>query len=162
LYAQQGTSQLYLGLGDSHVRHADIQSLNTNTWYHIAVTWDGTNYIVYVDGAERATGSYTGLSTIGSIADIGNTGNPVYRIESWDGLIDDVRIYNRVLDANDVYPPTDGLSGLVGHWKLDEAGSSITVTAAPTKTAILTWSATGDVEKWGQAAGAFYRSIERK
>jgi len=162
LYTHQHTNELSLGLGDAHSRHADIQNLNTNTWYHIALTWDPNEYVVYVDGVERATGSYTGLSMLGSIADIGNTGNPAYRIESWDGLIDDVRIYDRVLDANDVYPPSDGLLGLVGHWKLDETGSSVTVTAAPSKTAILTWSAAGNVEKWGQAAGAFFKSIKRR
>ena len=162
LYTYQGTNRLFLGLGDAHSRHADIQNLNTHTWYHISLTWDGTTYIVYVDGLARATGSYTGISTLGAIADIGNTGNPTYRIESWHGLIDDVRIYDRVLDANDVYPPSDGLPGLVGHWKLDESGSSVTVTAAPSRTAILTWSAAGDVEKWSQAAGAFFRRIERR
>jgi len=80
----------------------------------------------------------------------------------FNGLIDDVRIYNRVLDANDIYPPTDGLAGLVGHWKLDEGGSSITITAAPSKTAIVVWSALGIEEKWGQAAGAFFKSIQRQ
>lgn len=162
LYTYEQSNRLYLGIGDEHAKHPDIQTLSTNTWYHIALTWDPNEYIVYVDGASRATGNYTGLSTLGSIADIGNTGNPTYRIESWHGLIDDVRIYDRVLDANDVYPPSDGLPGLVGHWRLDEAGSSITVTAAPSRAAIRTWSATGDAEKWSQAAGAFFKSIERR
>lgn len=162
LYMYEGGSQLYLGLGDTHAKHTNIQTLSTNTWYHIALTWDGTTYFVYVDGVPRATGSYAGLTSLGSIADIGNTGNYTYRIESWHGLIDDVRIYNQVLDANDVYPPSDGLPGLVGHWRLDESGGRVTVTAAPSQAAILTWSAAGDVEKWGQAAGAFFKSIERR
>jgi hypothetical protein len=67
-----------------------------------------------------------------------------------------------VLDANDIYPPIDGLSGLVGHWKLDETGSSVTVTAAPAKTAIFFWSVADIKEKWGQAVGAFFKSIERQ
>jgi len=161
LYTYEGGNRLFLGLGDTHNRHADIQTLNTHAWYHIALTWNGTEYAVYVNGVEKATGLYTGLSTLGPVAEIGNTGNPTYRIESWHGLIDDVRIYNQVLDANDI-PPSDGLPGLVGHWKLDESGSSVTVTAAPSRTAIVTWSATGNVEKWSQAAGAFFKSIERR
>ncbi|MHC4205958.1 MAG: hypothetical protein ACYSTT_15010 [Planctomycetota bacterium] len=40
-------------------------------------------------------------------------------------------------------------------------GGNITVTAAPAKTAIVLWSEASIAEKWGQAAGAFYRSIER-
>jgi cytoskeletal protein CcmA (bactofilin family) len=162
LYTNDEYGWLDLGLGDTHSRHTNIQNLDEHRWYHIALTWDGTNYVVYVDGAEKANGSYTGLSSLGDIADIGNTGNPAYRDESFIGVIDEVRMYNRVLDANDIYPPVDGLVGLIGYWKLDESGGSITVTAAPSKTAIKVWSEEGDIEKWGQAAGAFFRSIERK
>jgi hypothetical protein len=80
----------------------------------------------------------------------------------WDGLIDDVRIYNHALDPNEVYPPIDGLAGLVGHWKLDEDGSSnVSITAAPSKTAIVVWPG-GIAENWCPAAGAFFRSINRK
>jgi hypothetical protein len=39
---------------------------------------------------------------------------------------------------------------------------NITITAAPAKTAIVVWSDVGIAEKWGQAAGAFFRNIERK
>jgi hypothetical protein len=39
---------------------------------------------------------------------------------------------------------------------------NITITAAPAKTAIVVWSEAGIAEKWGQAAGAFFRNIERK
>lgn len=37
-----------------------------------------------------------------------------------------------------------------------------TVTAEPLKTAIITWSEIGDTERWGQVAGAFFKSIKRK
>ena len=39
---------------------------------------------------------------------------------------------------------------------------NITITAAPAKTAIVVWSEVGIAEKWGPAAGAFFRNIERK
>ena len=82
----------------------------------------------------------------------------------WDGLIDDVRIYNRALDVSEINVVRSGgsVAGLICHWKLDESGSNLTVTAAPAKTAIELWSQTGDTQKWGQAAGAFFRSIERR
>ena len=85
--------------------------------------------------------------------------------EYWDGLIDDVRIYSRALDENEVsnvYQHIDVAGGLVAHWELDEDGNSNnTITAAPTKTAIVVWDGGGVAEKWGQAAGAFFRSIVR-
>ncbi len=39
---------------------------------------------------------------------------------------------------------------------------NITITAAPSKTAIITWSEVGIAQRWGQACGAFFRSIKRK
>jgi hypothetical protein len=39
---------------------------------------------------------------------------------------------------------------------------NIAITAAPSKTAIITWSDAGIAERWGQASGAFFKSIERK
>ena len=38
---------------------------------------------------------------------------------------------------------------------------SITITAAPSKTVIITWSGAGIAERWGQAGGAFFKSIGR-
>jgi hypothetical protein len=38
---------------------------------------------------------------------------------------------------------------------------NMTITAAPSKTAIITWSGAGIAERWGQAGGAFFKSIGR-
>jgi hypothetical protein len=38
---------------------------------------------------------------------------------------------------------------------------NMTITAAPSKTAIITWSEAGIAERWGQVSGAFFKSIER-
>jgi cytoskeletal protein CcmA (bactofilin family) len=38
----------------------------------------------------------------------------------------------------------------------------IIITASPQRTAIMTWSEAGVAERWGQAGGAFFRSIKRK
>jgi hypothetical protein len=93
---------LDLGLGDSHNRHKDIMSLATETWYHVALTWDAGNYAVYVDGEEQANGSYTGLETLNTVADIGNDGNTDGRTEAFNGLLDDVAIYGRALSTGEV------------------------------------------------------------
>ena len=103
----EGDNKLDLGLGDQHNKDVDIVTLSADTWYHIALTWDGTNYVVYVDGVSEASGTYTGLSTLNSIADIGNTGNSNERIETFQGLLDEVRIYDRVLSADDVNDLSD-------------------------------------------------------
>jgi len=139
-------------------------TINDGTWHHIFGSADRDSSMnLYIDGACAATG--------GTNSDEINNNNPVLiGANAWrtnplgsffSGIIDDVRIYNRALDANEVYPPIDG-AGLVGHWKLDEDGSSnVSITAAPSRTAIVVWP-TSVSESWGQAAGAFFRSITRE
>ena len=107
LYMDNADTVLDLGLGDSHNRHKDIMSLTTETWYHVALTWDGGNYVVYVDGAAMADGDYAGLDVLNPVADIGNDGNTDGRSEAFNGLLDDVRIYDSALSADDVL----GLAG---------------------------------------------------
>jgi len=131
-------------------------------WHHIGVVREENSMTSYFDGVPRNTSIWDNAPANGNGhlnigADRTASSSHVYK-----GLVDDVRIYDRALDVNDIFPPVDGLAGLIGHWKLDETGSSITITAAPLKTAITVWSEEGDTEKWGQAAGAFFKSIERK
>jgi len=102
LYMDNSDTILDLGLGDSHDRHTDIMSLTTETWYHVALTWDGGRYVVYVNGEEKANGSYTGLDTLNPVADIGNDGNADGRDEAFNGLLDDVRIYDQALSEAEV------------------------------------------------------------
>ena len=143
-----------------------IDDIANGEWRHIAAVADkdanDTDSIrIYVDGVKKDVtidykfGSWPTIDNADDLR-IGCIKGYYY----FNGLIDDVRIYNCAVDANDIKPPSD--AGLVGHWKFDESGSSITVTAAPAKTAILVWSATGIEEKWGQAAGAFFKSIQRQ
>jgi len=132
-------------------------------WHHIGVVRSGTTMTSYLDGVKRNTGAWANAPGSGDGHFNMGADRTVSSTYVYKGLIDDVRIYNRALDVNDVYPPRDGLAGLLGHWKLDEVGSSITVTGEPCKTAILIWSSGGAVaEKWEQTAGAFFRSIQRR
>ena len=142
-----------------------INDIANGNWHHIAAVADKSadTIRIYVDGVEKAVtidfnlGSWPTIDNMDDLQ-IGCIKDSYY----FNGFIDDVRIYNRVLDADDVYPPSDGLPGLVGHWKLDGSGGSVIVTAAPSKTAILVWSEAGIEENWGQAAGAFFKSIQRQ
>jgi len=79
------------------------------------------------------------------------------------GSLDEVRIYNRALGANEVsLPPAD--ASLIGYWPLDGEAPTVTVVAEPVKAAIITWpdGAAGAPAHWSPAAGAFFRSIERQ
>jgi len=103
LYMDGANTELDLGLGDSHTRRTAIMILETETWYHVALTWDNGNYVVYVNGEEAATGTYTGLAAIHPFAWIGNDGNPVSEgTEAFGGLLDEVRLYDRALNADQI------------------------------------------------------------
>jgi len=109
LYMDGGNTELDLGLGDSHTRQTNIMILELETWYHVALTWEGANYIVYVDGEEVASGTYTGLAAIHDFAWIGNDGNPETEgVEAFGGLLDEVRIYNRALNAAEILAAMKG------------------------------------------------------
>ena len=67
-----------------------------NEWHHVAGTYDGANINVYLDGSLDGTIATT--SPIGvNAANVLIGENPEAAGRNWDGMIDDVRIYNRAL-----------------------------------------------------------------
>jgi hypothetical protein len=101
LYTNDGDNLLDLGLGDSHNRQNDIVELPMEEWLHVAVTWDSGNYVVYLNGENVATGTYTGMSEIHPIANIGNDGSSG-PYEGFAGLLDEVRLYDHALSADEM------------------------------------------------------------
>ncbi|MHC4749565.1 MAG: LamG-like jellyroll fold domain-containing protein [Planctomycetota bacterium] len=112
LYMDGGTRDLDLGLGGSHTVQTGIMTLETATWYHIALTWDNGSYVVYIDGEVVASGAYTGLSAIHDFAWIGNDGNPETEgTEAFGGLLDEVQIYDRALSEDEIKAIMEGSGG---------------------------------------------------
>jgi Concanavalin A-like lectin/glucanases superfamily len=71
-----------------------------NTWTHVAVTYDGTIVRLYVNGTQVATRNQTGaVQTSSNPLWIG--GNQPYG-EFFNGLIDEVRVYNRALNQGEI------------------------------------------------------------
>jgi unsaturated chondroitin disaccharide hydrolase len=102
LYINDPNGNLDLGLGGSHSTCTNIAVLEIQKWYHVVLTWDRGTYFVYVNGNAKASGPYTGLNSFATFADIGNDGSTIYRNESFDGVIDEVRLYRRALGASEV------------------------------------------------------------
>jgi hypothetical protein len=69
-----------------------------STWHRIVFTWDGSTRRLYVDDVMVADDTQTGLTDCFGGLNIG-CGNSMAPGSFWSGLIDDIRIYNRV-----VYP----------------------------------------------------------
>ena len=104
LYMNDGDRGLDLGLGNSHTASRGIKILQTETWYHIALTRNRSIYRVFVDGIPQASGTYSGLSSLNTAADIGNDGrlDGSQRNEAFNGLLDDVRLYNYALSSPEI------------------------------------------------------------
>jgi len=111
LYMDNGNTELDLGIGDSHTTATGIMLLQTQTWYHITLTWDAGTYVVYVDGEELARGTYNSFTTLNTEADIGNDGSRDNRVEGFAGLIDEFRLYNRALTSDEIQTLMKGQPG---------------------------------------------------
>src|SRR4051794_23928958 len=77
------------------------QPLVAGNWTHLAFSYDGTNTRLYVNGAlVTSTASPFTLPNTDQPLRIG--GNNNWNTEFFDGLIDEVRVYNRVLTGAEV------------------------------------------------------------
>ncbi len=80
-------------------------NVQTTAWQHLAFTWrSGEPMKLYIDG-ERDTPSFIQPAVSGTITDvnkllIGKGCKDINR--SWEGLIDDVHLYNRVLNETEI------------------------------------------------------------
>jgi hypothetical protein len=68
-------------------------------WRHLVATYDGATGVLYINGAENARGTRA-LSTVGQVLYIGR--DLAIEQQYYDGMLDDVRIYNRTLTAAEV------------------------------------------------------------
>ncbi|MFB0555278.1 MAG: LamG-like jellyroll fold domain-containing protein [Phycisphaerae bacterium] len=95
-----GTPRLMLVTSGSERRLPGSPNLESERWYHMAGTYDGSEMILYVDGEVSATmnamGNINGYDTPLLLGINGGRGEPM------TGKIDDVRIYNHVLDQVEI------------------------------------------------------------
>lgn len=114
----------------------DLGSADTN-WHYLLGTWDGTTMRGYRDGVLVSSYVPAGSKDGGSSAPFligAGTNSSLVKTEFMTGSVDEVRVYNRALSADDVSrlyklqkPKVAGgtnSNGLVGYWPLDE-GSGI-------------------------------------
>jgi hypothetical protein len=71
-------------------------ALPLNVWTHLAVTFDGAQLKLYVNGTLEQTTAYAG-TILTSNAALGIGGNGYWLNENFPGKIDEVRIYNQAL-----------------------------------------------------------------
>ncbi|MBN9349153.1 MAG: T9SS type A sorting domain-containing protein [Chitinophagaceae bacterium] len=83
----------------------DPTVLSPNTWYHVAVTYDGTTHemILYKNGVQVASGTSNAITTPGYQLAIGAIySSSVYTDFTFYGDIDEVRVWNYVQSASEI------------------------------------------------------------
>ena len=98
IYMDNSNTELDIRVGDH--TESNIITLGTEVWYHIALTWNGGVYAVYVNGSERDSGTYGGLTSVPSTADIGNNGGSSK--QSFHGLMGDTQVYDKSLSTTEI------------------------------------------------------------
>lgn len=108
-------------------------AITLNAWQHVAVTYDGSstanNPAIYINGTSQTvttlfTPSGALISDAAASARIGNTADGSC---TFDGFISDVRVYNRVLSANEIsgiasskLKYNSNTTGLIAYWPMDD------------------------------------------
>jgi len=78
-------------------------SVELETWYHIAQTYDGSDLKLYVNGKEDGSISFSGdIIVTGQPVRIGGGANPGAAAYHIPGIIDEVVIFNVALEEKDV------------------------------------------------------------
>lgn len=127
-------------------RRSVANTIVPNVWQHVLVTWDGsttaTNIRIYVNGTEVSYQTTSnGASLTSDAAQTLRIGNSADGARTFDGYIDEPRIYDRVLSATEIaelyalgatkFQDTQSnqlTNGLVGYWPLN--GPDISGTTA--------------------------------
>ncbi|MHC4371551.1 MAG: LamG-like jellyroll fold domain-containing protein [Planctomycetota bacterium] len=110
--------------------------LEAGVFTHVAATWDGSMMRLYKDGVEIASQEKAGTAVavdpnisvaIGSQPSDAFASDPSHVVKFFDGLIDDVRIYDRALSEGELLylagaratPVNPGADGLTAFYALD-------------------------------------------
>lgn len=128
-------SRIRFTIGDGTQRittYSEILNLTDNSWHHIAVTADRDgNATFYFDG--NAAGTYDVSSFNGKILanssrtlTIGGSGGST---SFFNGKIDEVQIYRRVLSSNEIATLANNQQTytLISHWAFDENSGNIAI-----------------------------------
>lgn len=169
------TNAFAFGVGFSSTPLHRIASNNTvtlNKWQFLTLTWDGSNSSsnvhIYIDGVEvtyqksqDAVGTKLDDSSANMLIGIGSFGA---QSNTWDGRIDEVRVYRRVLSYDEIQRlykiqkprVTGGITnnGLVGYWSFEEGTGTRTEDSSNNNTTGTITNATWTSGKMGK--GLFF------
>ncbi|NQT83629.1 DUF5011 domain-containing protein [bacterium] len=129
---------------DGEQQLESCENLQDTDWQHVTLTWESGGLTkLYVNGMEdtpasRADPNMTGTVTGATTMMIGRGGKDTGTTRSWDGLIDEVRIYNRALSSEEIkWLPvlTDG--ACAGPDQMVKSGQTVTLDGSNSAQSVL-------------------------
>lgn len=114
---QSNTNVEYgFGFGSSRVVQKADNVISANEWHHLAITYNGANLILYVDGAEKSRIATTAIPAQTPVRYIGGCCN-----EFFSGMVDEVSIWNTALTSGQIvqkmYSTLSGTeASLIRYW----------------------------------------------
>jgi len=114
--------RFYIAAGNNVASTTVIQ---TGVWYHVAGTWDATGLRMYVNGVLENTNSIQNLTRGQSNNPLMIGNQPAFGPRLFNGLIDEVEIFNRALTQAEIQSIFN--AGSAGKCK-NVAGATLTVT----------------------------------
>lgn len=132
---QQGWNnyiEFFIYDGDWYAAMYHVTGSFNNVWHHLAGTYNGSQVKLYVDGVLRDTTNHTGsIANTAYNVQLGKCAEETDRL--YNGVLDDVRIYNSALDDDEVEELAEGggggggdgtVSGGAGYVMQSSSGSS--------------------------------------
>ncbi len=108
-----------------------------NRWTHIAATYDNDTMRLYVNGQLAASNTIGAKSVVKSLSNL-RIGNDDNAYVFFDGLIDEVRVWNTARSASAILTGmsqslTGAESGLAGYWPFNEGSGGVASDLSPNK-----------------------------
>ncbi len=122
-------------------------ALPTNVWTHVAVTMNGSQGVLYLNGAPVATNTAMRLEPLTIIPITNNLGRSQFAADPYfNGQIANFRVFGRALSAGEIAAPEPSIAqpapGLAYHPgdTINFAGAATDFSDAPLSAAALSWS----------------------
>ncbi len=112
-----GFTNYLVGINNEDYWSTEAGLVTTGRWYYVVFTYDGQERKLYIDGQLKASRKDTGNVNTGGTFNIGNRNS---HLEPMDGQVDDIKIYNRALSADEIAQNYADGPKPVAYWKMDD------------------------------------------
>jgi hypothetical protein len=111
--------QFVWGTSDGVMNHITTATVGANAWLHVAASWGGStsvasSVVLYINGVAQAKSTATSPGGTVLATGLWSIGDSIFFFATFEGLIDDVRIYSRVLLPDEImvlYAGTGSIRG---------------------------------------------------